>query len=144
MIMLVAEVMNREVKTVEVGTSVREAAEIMNENRIGSLIVVENGAVAGIVTERDILTKVVAEGKDPSRVKVEEIMTRDFVSIGPGESVEDAADTMTRYGIKKLPVIEGNRLVGIITASDIVASERKLLEKLSELFVVPKGTRAAL
>ena len=141
---MVAEVMNREVKTVSSEASVKEAAELMNEYRIGSLIVVENQEVAGIITERDILVKVVAEGKDPSKVKVSEIMTKNFVSVRPDESVEDAAELMTRYGIKKLPVIESGVLVGILTASDIVASERKLLEKLSELFVVPKRTRTAI
>ena len=134
--MLVKEVMNRDVKTIRPSDTVKNAAIIMNENGIGSLVVVSGaGHVIGIITERDILTDVVATGKSAEDVKVEEIMTKDLITVSPEKSLEDAADLMTNNKIKKLPVMEGDKLVGIVTATDLICYEKKLIEKISNILV---------
>lgn len=135
--MLVKEVMSRDVKTVRPTDTVKQAAIAMNENNIGALIVISGtGKIEGIVTERDILTDVVAEGKDSNEVKVEEIMTGELVIITPEKTLEDAADVMTEKRIKKLPVVHEGRLVGIVTATDLVAYEKDLIEKIATLLTV--------
>jgi len=135
--MLVKEAMKKDVKTIRPSDTIKDAAVLMNENRIGSLVVISGtGAVTGIVTERDILTDVVAAGKNPEDVKVEDVMTKDLITISPEKSLEDAADLMTKNKIKKLPVIEGGKLVGIITATDLICYEKKLIEKISNIMLV--------
>jgi len=135
--MLVKEVMNRNVKTVRPEDTVKDAAKIMNEHRIGALVVVSGtGEVVGILTERDILTDVVATGKSADDVKVSEIMTPNIITITPDKTLEEAADVMTENKIKKLPVVHEGRLVGIITASDLIAYEKDLIEKVSVLLAV--------
>jgi len=135
--MLVKEAMKKDVKTIRPSDTVKDAAVLMNENRIGSLVVVSGtGAVTGIVTERDILTDVVATGKNAVDVKVEDIMTKELITISPEKSLEDAADLMTKNKIKKLPVIEGGKLLGIITATDLICYEKRLIEKISNIMLV--------
>jgi len=132
--MLVIEAMNKDVKTIRPDATVKDAVKIMNQNRIGSLVVVKGtGEVLGIVTERDILSDVVAEGKDSSDVRVEDIMSDEIVTIDPRKSLEEAADLMVEKEIKKLPVVQAGKLVGIITASDLIKYERSLIEKVSTL-----------
>jgi len=135
--MLVKEAMKKDVKTIRPSDTIKDAAVLMNENRIGSLVVVSGtGTVTGIVTERDILTDVVAAGKNAEDIKVEDIMTKELITISPDKSLEDAADVMTKNKIKKLPVMEGGRLVGIITATDLICYEKKLIEKISNIMLV--------
>ncbi|MEM5778486.1 MAG: CBS domain-containing protein [Candidatus Aenigmatarchaeota archaeon] len=135
--MIVKEIMNRNVKTIRPEDSVRYAAQIMNENRIGSLVVISGtGEVVGILTERDILTNVVATGKSADEVKVSEVMTKNIITITPDKTLEEAGDIMTKYKIKKLPVVESGRLVGIVTASDLVAYEKNLIEKVAVLLAI--------
>jgi len=135
--MLVKEAMNKGVKTIRPSDTVKNAAQIMNENRIGSLVVVSGtGEVVGIITERDILTDIVAESKNAEDVKIEEIMTKNIITISPEKSLEDAADVMTENKIKKLPVVENGKLIGIITATDLISYENKLIEKISTILTV--------
>lgn len=132
--MLVLEAMNKDVKTIRPDATVKEAAGIMREHRIGSLVVISpSGAIGGIVTEHDILANVVATGKDSASTKVSDIMTEKVVTVGPQQSLEDAADIMVKNRIKKLPVVERGVLVGIITASDLITYERRLIEKVATL-----------
>lgn len=132
--MLVKEVMHRSVKTVRPEDTVRDAAKIMNQYRIGSLVVVSGtGEVVGILTERDILTNVVAVGKVADEVKISEIMTPNIITITPDKTLEEAANIMTENKIKKLPVVHEGRLIGIVTATDLMAYEKDLVEKISVL-----------
>jgi CBS domain-containing protein len=135
--MMVKEIMSTCLKTVRPSDNVKDAACAMNESMIGCLIVISGtGKIEGIVTERDILTDVVAEGKDSCSVTVEEIMSKDIVVVSPDASLEDAADIMTANKIKKLPVVHGGKLVGIVTATDLVAYEKNLIEKVATLLTV--------
>lgn len=137
--MLVAEAMNKNIQTARGDTPVKKLAEIMSENRIGSVIIVSGpGSLEGIVTERDIMSKVVATGKDPSKIVAENIMTKKVIAIDPSKTLEQAADVMTKYKIKKLPVIYQGQIVGIITASDLISYEEKLVEQISSLITSSK------
>ena len=135
--MIIKEVMSRDVKTIRPIDTIKQAAILMNENRIGSLIVISGtGELKGIVTERDILTDVVAEGKDSNLVKIGDIMTKDLVVISPDKTLEEAADLMTEKKIKKLPIVHEGKLVGIVTATDLVAYEKNLIEKVATLLTI--------
>ena len=132
--MMVKDVMVKDVKTIEKGSSIKEAAEKMTEMRIGSLIVTDStGKMVGIVTESDIL-KVVASGKSISLV-VDEVMTKQVYYVKPEDDIRDAADIMIKNKVKKLPVISGSALIGIVTMTDIGAAEPKLLDQLSQLML---------
>ena len=140
--MLVRDVMNRDVKTIEPSESVMEAASQMNEFRIGCLVVVRNEKLVGIITERDILEKVVAEDRKASEVKVSQVMTRDPVLIEDDKDISDAVEIMSNSQVKKLPVISGHSLVGILTAADLANVQPELLKQISALMVFPKRERS--
>ncbi len=89
----------------------------------------------GIITEEDIIEKVVSEGKEPAKTTIDEIMVRDVIHIESGKSLEDAAQLMTENKIKKLPVVENKDLLGIVTAQDMIAAEPKMMEQLGELLI---------
>jgi CBS domain-containing protein len=119
----VEDVMSTPPITIRPDESVLRAARLMDENNIGSLIVVdENGSLLGIVTERDIVRKVVAKGLDPSKVKVKEIMTRNPYYVTTDDSVVRAAEVMGEHGVGHLPVLdpESFKVVGMISKRDIV------------------------
>jgi CBS domain-containing protein len=103
--------------------SVLEAAREMNARRVGSLVVLEGETVVGIFTERDILTRIVAVQRDPAKTSVGEVMTTPVAVCHPGTTVEECRGVMTNKRIRHLPVVEDNRLVGIVTSGDIMASE---------------------
>jgi CBS domain-containing protein len=136
--MFVREIMNKEVITVEGTVTVQEAAKLMNEHNVGCLIVVKNKELTGIVTERDFLSKVIVEGRNPTKTPVQRIMTKEVVLGKPDLDVQEAVDIMHEKGIKKLPIVKGNKLVGIVTVSDICSVEPKFIEKLSALFLFPR------
>jgi len=118
----VKEVMTREVCTAEKDETLLDASRKMLEFGVGSVIVVENGRPIGIVTERDIIEKVVSRNKIPSKVKLKDIMSTPLITIKPTTSLRSAADIMRKKGIRRLPVIDDNgNLVGIITDSDILS-----------------------
>ncbi len=99
----------------------------MKENQVGSIVVVnEKNQPLGIVTERDIVRKVIAYGKDPKTTKVDDIKTTSLITIDPETNLHDAALIMTKYRIRRLPVVKDNTLYGIITSDDLV---RYLYEK---------------
>jgi CBS domain-containing protein len=119
--MKIREIM-RPARTILTGATVKEAARLMHKHRIGSLIVVDEKKkkVAGIITERDVMGKVTAENKLPSKVKVDDIMTKKVFSISPDSLIDDAVYLLIEHKIKKLPVVENGELVGIITSTDLM------------------------
>ena len=99
--------------------SVRRAVQIMNDNHIGALLVLSGGAPTGIFTERDVLSRVVAEGRDPAETRVEEVMTADVGVVGPGTTVQEAMTICTEKRCRHLPVMEGDELLGLISSGDL-------------------------
>jgi CBS domain-containing protein len=107
--------------------NVSEAAKLMRKNNVSSLLVKEKDKYVGIVTERDILNKVVAEERYPGDIEVREIMSTPLITIAQRESIEKAAKLMRRKDVRRLAVTEGDNMVGIITETDFA-------EKLITLF----------
>ncbi len=130
--MLVRDIMKREVVVVTPDISVREASKIMSKYDIGSLIVVEDDNPVGILTERDILN-LVARDENLDEIKVGKVMSRNIITIEADKKIDDAVDLMLKHKIKRLPVKEGNKIVGIVTTSDIIVAEPKLIEAIASL-----------
>jgi CBS domain-containing protein len=139
--MLVREAMNKGVKTISPNISVKDAAVIMVQNDIGGLIVVDNEKLVGIVTDRDILVKVVAKAKDVTKVTIGEIMTKEVIVIEPDLEIEKAAEVMVENKIKKLPVIENKTLIGILTSTDIITAEPKIVEQIEGFVLLTKNKK---
>ena len=130
----VRDIMVTDVITIDEEATVREAARLMSEKSVGSLVVVtREGEPVGIITERDILVRVVAEGKNPDAVKVAWVMSKPIVKGRPDMTLEEAARFMTSKGVKKLPIFEGDKLVGIITLTDLVRSQPYVVETLEDI-----------
>jgi CBS domain-containing protein len=136
--MQIKDIMKTDVKITGPRSTVQKAAERMSDYRIGCLVVVEKERMVGILTERDILTRLVAENLSASKTKVEDIMTTEVVMIEPERDVTDAAEIMTTRKIKKLPVISNNHLVGIVTLFDICTVEPSLIKKVASMMMLPK------
>lgn len=107
--------MVKNVITLEKDVSVRDAVRVMNENGIGCLVAVDNGEIIGILTERDLLRRVLETCKNPKETKVSEIMTRNVIVGNPDMQLVEATRLMFENKVKKLPIVEGDRLVGLIT-----------------------------
>jgi CBS domain-containing protein len=129
----VRDVMVKEVITVDQDSTVREAVDIMNEFQIGSLLVLERGKAKGIVTERDFLRRVIAGAKDVMNTKVKEIMTTPLVVVEPTMDLEEAVKLMFQSKIKKLAVVDANKLVGIVTLTDIARFQPQMIRMLKKL-----------
>lgn len=135
--MLVKEVMNKNVITTGPETSVRDAIRIMTDNHIGSVVVVKNNKIVGIMTERDVLLTIAENSRiDVDKLKVADVMTRWIITVKPNDTIEKAIELMMENKIKKLPVVKNNKLVGIITASDIAVIQPKLIEKIANLLSI--------
>jgi CBS domain-containing protein len=122
--MSIREVMTSEVKAVEPTATVVEAAKVMAEQDVGPVPIVEDGRLAGIVTDRDIVVKVVAKGGDVNSMTVGDIASRDLVTITPDSDMNEALDLMAENQIRRLPVVEGDRLVGIVAQADVARMGR--------------------
>ena len=129
----VKDVMVREVITVDENSTVKEAVDVMNEFQISSLIVLERGKAMGIVTERDFLRRVIAGAKDVMNTKVKEIMTTPLVVVEPSTDLEEAVKLMFQSKIKKLAVVDANKLVGIVTLTDIARYQPQMIRMLKQL-----------
>ncbi len=118
----VEDVMVEDVISVSEKATVKEAAELMDQHEIGCLVVVKDGKPVGIVTETDMVKRVILGPVDPEKTKVGEIMSKPLVVGNPQMDVDEASKLMRRQKIKKLPVVERGRLVGLVTTTDIVRS----------------------
>ncbi len=127
----VKDVMTRRVKTVDSKSSIVEAAKAMARLGIGALVVMKDETPTGIITEGDI-SRLVAKGVDPSTTPVS-VGKKKLVTVAPGERIEVAAKIMAEAGVKKLPVVEEGRLVGMLTQTDIVNSSFALVTSLKEM-----------
>ena len=135
-IILVRDIMRRNVKTVRTDDSVHAAVLKMNKFQIGSVIVTNNGRAVGIITERNILERIVEPRLDPGTIWAKDIMSSPLVTVDPNDAVEEAAKIMAQKRIKKLPVVEGDKIVGVVSTSDIVKANPMQIGILEELLRV--------
>jgi CBS domain-containing protein len=131
----IKEVMTSEVKACEPNTTVAEAAKVMAKEDIGPVPVVEEGRLTGIVTDRDIVVRVVAEGRDPNSTTVGEIASSDLVTVSPDDDLDVALQHLALKQVRRIPVVEGDRLVGIVAQADIarLGSDAKTGEVVEEI-----------
>jgi CBS domain-containing protein len=130
--MKVEEAMSKNVVTLQQDVSAYDAVKLMNENRIGCLVVLQYGQVVGIITERDMLERVLEKCKNPKETNITEIMTKRVIVGKPDMQLAEAAKLMFEKKVKKLPIVEGNRLVGLVTLTDL-ARMASLDKKTMEL-----------
>lgn len=136
--LLVKDVMNKNVVVAKPIVTLREAARVMGEMNMGSLVIMEDDKIVGIVTSTDIL-KAIGEGKDPDKVTIAEVATKNVITIQADEPLEKAVDIMVKNKIKKLPVLMNEKLVGIITVSDIAIVEPKIIASIASLISLNAG-----
>jgi CBS domain-containing protein len=124
----VKDIMTPNPRTVTPERSVGEAAKLMTNEDVGPLPVVEDGQLVGIVTDRDIVTRVVAEGRDPAATKVGEICSSEPVTVSPDDDLSHALALLAKHQVRRLPVADGDRIVGIVAQADVAreASNEKV------------------
>jgi CBS domain-containing protein len=133
----VRDAMTEDPRSIGKSVSVVEAARLMREQDIGSLPITDDETLVGMITDRDITTRVVAEAADPKMTSVEDVYSRDLISVEPDTDLDEALLLMARHQVRRLPVVENGRLVGIVGQADIALRENEtktgeLLEAISE------------
>ena len=127
------DMMVKDVVMIDENASVKESADVMNKREISSIIATRNGKPIGIVTERDLLKRIVAEGKDARKVKVKDIMSSPLTAIKPDMALEEAANIMLNKKIKKLPVIDRGKIVGLLSLTDVARCQPLMMKVLKGL-----------
>jgi CBS domain-containing protein len=116
--------------------SVQEAARAMREQDIGDVIVIKHNQVCGIVTDRDIVVRIVAEAQDPATTTLADIYSHSLLTVTPTDSIEHAVRLMRDHAIRRLPVLEGGKAVGIVSLGDL-AVEREPQSVLGKISATP-------
>jgi CBS domain-containing protein len=121
----VRDAMTKDPRSIDASASVVEAARLMREEHIGSLPVTEGERLVGMITDRDITTRVVAESAVPATTPVGEVYSHDAVSVEPDNDLDEALQLMARHQVRRLPVVENGRLVGMVAQADIALKEKE-------------------
>jgi CBS domain-containing protein len=139
MVNSVRDAMTEDPRSIGPSTSVVEAARLLRDEHIGSLPITDGETLMGMITDRDITTRVVAEAADLATTSVGDVYSQDLISVEPDKDLEEALRLMARHQVRRLPVVEEGRLVGIVAQADIAltlsADEKKtgeLVEAISE------------
>jgi CBS domain-containing protein len=137
--MLVKDVMTSPVITIDEEDTVQEAAQLMDKNDVGCIIVVDkDGKAIGIITERDMITRVLSKNTLPGKVKARKVMTSPLLTTDPDESLTDAARKMSRLNVRRLGVMYKGNLAGLISSKDILAVTPELIEIIQERAKIEK------
>jgi CBS domain-containing protein len=133
----VRDAMTGDPRSIGATASVVEAARLMREAHIGSLPITDGDKLVGMITDRDITTRVVAEAADPNVTSVGDVYSQDLISVEPDKDLLEAVQLMARHQLRRLPVVENDRLVGIVAQADIALAENQketgeLVEAISE------------
>jgi len=123
---------------------VEDAARMMKELNVGSLPVSENGSITGIITDRDVVLRNVAGGRTPTNTRVDEVMSKTVITATPDMDVHRAADLMAQNQIRRLPVLENNRMVGIVSIGDLAVRNIYENEAGEALSSISKPSRPSL
>jgi CBS domain-containing protein len=126
----IRDAMTEDPRSISASASVVEAARVMREQHIGSLPVTEDERLVGMITDRDITTRVVAESVVPETTPVGDVYSRDLISVGPDIDLDEALRLMARHQVRRLPVVENGRLVGMVAQADIALKDN---EKTAQL-----------
>ena len=119
----VRDAMTEDPRSIGASASVVEAARLMRAEHIGSLPVTEDEQLVGMITDRDITTRVVAESAVPESTSVGDVYSRDLISVEPNHDLDEALELMARHQVRRLPVVENGRLVGVVAQADIALKD---------------------
>jgi len=136
----VSDAMTFEPISISPGTKLEEAAKLMLKNSIGSLVVLEKGKLKGIITEWDIVHRVVAKGMNPKTLQAQNIMVSNLITIDPNKDIYEALTRMRNNDIRHLPVISKKKLVGYLTLKDILKIQPELFDILIDNYVLREET----
>jgi CBS domain-containing protein len=140
----VRDVMTTQPRAVTPQTSLSEVAELMESDDVGAVPVVEGDRLVGIVTDRDIVVRAIAKGKDPRGMPAAEVSSRELVTVSPDDDLSDALKLMAEYQVRRLAVTaEDERLVGVVSQADVAleAKEKETGELLQDISRPPQGPR---
>ena len=132
----VKDAMTSNPRTIDSGKTAVEAARILRDENIGSLPLVEGDRLVGTVTDRDIVVRVIADGRDPHSVSAGEIASRDLVTVDPQQNLDDALRLMAQHQVRRIPVVEEDgRLVGVVAQADVAqeAKSKRVGEAVEEI-----------
>jgi CBS domain-containing protein len=129
----VRDAMTENPRSIGASASVVEAARLMREGDIGSLPITDDEELVGMITDRDITTRVVAEASDLATTSVGDVYSQDLISVEPDKDLEEAVQLMARHQVRRLPVVENGRLVGIVAQADVALALRENEQKTGEL-----------
>src|SRR5205823_429828 len=146
--MKISEIMTTDIKKATPDNTLADIAAMMRDEDIGALPVVQDGELRGIVTDRDIVVRAIAEGKEPSTTTVQEVLSEEVESVEPDDDIEEAADVMAAHQIRRLPVVEDGKLIGMVSLGDISVKHEEgtaahALEGVSEGVKASKRTGRA-
>ena len=127
---IIGSLMKTEMITVKPSDSVADAARSMSQNQVGAVLLIEGGAIKGILSERDVVGRVVAEGKDPTATEVSEVATTEVVAVDVGTHVRKCVEMQLAMGVRHLPVTDNGRPVGILSSRDFLAYVVEGLERI--------------
>ena len=141
----VADVMTPGVETTTSSEALRDAARTMRKGDFGAMPVVDDGRLVGMLTARDIVVRAVAEGLDPMSARVGDVASPSPVAVAPDQDLDEAMELMAEYRVRRLPVVDGERLVGVVSQADVAleANEKKtgsVVQEISEPSSVPRET----
>jgi CBS domain-containing protein len=137
--MLVKDVMSNPVITIDEEADIFEAAQLMDKNDVGCIVVIDkNGKPAGIITERDMITRVLAKNILANKIKAKKVMTSPLITISPDETLTEAARKMSRLNVRRLGVIYKGSLEGLVSSKDILAVTPELIETIQERAKIEK------
>jgi CBS domain-containing protein len=128
----IESLMKKHVVTATAEESVADVVGRMSESSVGAVVVVDGESPVGIFSERDLVQRVVAEGKDPRSTEIGSVATRDVVTVDSGQSLRGCAEALKKHDVRHLPVVEGRRVVGIVSARDFFRAVTGELERFIE------------
>ena len=130
------EVMTADPRTVELGDTLTEAARVLAEAAIGAVLVVDEGQVVGILTDRDIVVRAIADGRDPGATNVGDVCSADVATLTPDQGVDDALRLMREHDVRRVPVLQDGRPAGIVSLGDL-AVEQEPDSALADISTAP-------
>ena len=133
MVKSVRDAMTENPRSIGASATVVEAARLMREQHIGSLPITDGEQLVGLITDRDITTRVVAEAADVQQTSVGAVASGDLISVEPDSELDEALNLMARHQVRRLPVVDDGRLVGIVAQADIALTLRQEVQKIGEL-----------
>lgn len=137
--MKVRDIMTENVEIVMPDTSLEDVARLMTETDIGCVPVCQNKAILGLITDRDIVIRAIAKGKNPATTRAKDVMSTEIISVSPDTDAHAAADRMSQYQIKRLPVVENGQLTGIVALGDLAIEDIHIDEAGNALSGISQG-----